>query len=772
MDVKIKYDPYRMKTKMFVDGIDVCDTNQYAKFKDFIERGIPLQTWVEPIRYENWNGFVDELCDPERNDIVKIIFSGREIDFKALKNSLKWQNKQRDEYTKIELSFEHEEKLDDNKFSKDLENVVKELGKEWFKELIDKRGNTSVLNERYKNIKENYKFATNTEFKIVFTGTFSSGKSTVINYLIQHQILPVSQDTCTTKNCRIRHEMSYASNEISLLCLNKNDEVICKKEIFQNDEDCLKKFKEISPISDDDILSQYKDVNTIEIGLNLAHLYPKSVDQEKFTIVIVDTPGTDSAVSIENGVNEHAQKALKAVFDDCKPIIILCSEAERFEGKNIGEYLGQIVTENEADNGIFKDRFMFLLNKADRKRFESATVDEYKTEYSQYLTNSNKWSVDFGTQKHEVDFIPSIFLTSPLAAQAARNCADKYTGTITPAQKEERRVLRDFKEYIEEGDENYFFSEHCDIPEFQKEKIRKDFNDAINKKEFNNAVLLQSGMPALEYAIKDYIEKYAYPIKVKSLLCTFEDVLSDVAEFSEMEAKLLKQKIGKLGEKEDAREEGIKERDSKNKLRELLEEVGNDVLFKLDDLNRIKFDDSTLNKAFIDFKSNIEANASVKYIREKANTQITSSAKNEDDLRNEIKKIQENVEEEFENAYEKLDITFSKISNEHRNKVNQIYGELRENVDKLRKSELFKDPTFNFKNSSMWKNKFEKISSNTLNRNLSDSIDNKYNYETEYAFNEKKFDWQCSRNPIKKFGALFRRDFIEKTKKYMKVTIL
>ena len=43
-----------------------------------------MQTWIEPIPYLNWNGFVDEISDPENNDEVHIIFSGRKIDFQDL----------------------------------------------------------------------------------------------------------------------------------------------------------------------------------------------------------------------------------------------------------------------------------------------------------------------------------------------------------------------------------------------------------------------------------------------------------------------------------------------------------------------------------------------------------------------------------------------------------------------------------------------------------------------------------------------------------------
>lgn len=90
--LEISYNPYKMITTMLIDGIDVCKDNHYDKFKEFIKNEIPLQTWIEPISYLDWNGLVNEVSDPEINDEVKVVFSGRVIDFEDLKRSIADQN--------------------------------------------------------------------------------------------------------------------------------------------------------------------------------------------------------------------------------------------------------------------------------------------------------------------------------------------------------------------------------------------------------------------------------------------------------------------------------------------------------------------------------------------------------------------------------------------------------------------------------------------------------------------------------------------------------
>ena len=86
-----------------------------------------MQTWIEPIPYLNWNGFVDEISDPENNDEVHIIFSGRKIDFQDLQYAIEAQNAKRSEDTRVRYQYEHKKVLDDKILSQNIEEVVREL---------------------------------------------------------------------------------------------------------------------------------------------------------------------------------------------------------------------------------------------------------------------------------------------------------------------------------------------------------------------------------------------------------------------------------------------------------------------------------------------------------------------------------------------------------------------------------------------------------------------------------------------------------------------
>lgn len=271
--VEISYNPYKLITTMLVDGIDVCENENYNKFKEFIEQGTPLQTWIEPIPYLDWEGFVNELSVSDRNDEVAIEFSGRIIDFEDLQRSIKDQNDERDDRTKVVYHFKHKKKLDDKVLSKNIDSVVKELKSEKFRSLVAARTGQG-LTEKYNDLEDNYAVAKESDFYIVIAGVYSSGKSTFLNTLIRHNVLPTSTKTCTSKNCRIRHDGKLGSR-ISLACFDANDKMIGSKQLFDNDADCAALFEEICPINSTN--EKYAKVETMELGVDLSHLYPDSV---------------------------------------------------------------------------------------------------------------------------------------------------------------------------------------------------------------------------------------------------------------------------------------------------------------------------------------------------------------------------------------------------------------------------------------------------------------------------------------------------------------
>ena len=499
--IEISYNPYKMITKMLINQVDVCRNQSYEKFKDFIENEIPLQTWIEPIEYRDWAGFVNEISDPETNDEVKVIFSGRKIDFDDLKRAIADQNEDRSEETRVRYTFEHKTIRDDKILAQNIEEVVSELKSPRFRELIQQR-TTEELSKKYNELDENYQTAKENLFYIVLAGGYSSGKSTLLNALIRHDILPTCEGTCTSRNCRIHHDSSLGK-KVSLACYDENDKIVIEKRIFENDSDCADLFWEICPIRDENTVDKYPEVAMMELGVDLSHLYPDSVSEDTFTIVLIDTPGMDSSQSSQDGINRHAEIALQAMSMESKPMIILCVDAKSRENKNIGEFMREIINQTKEESG-FNDRYLFLMNKSDASSYAAnrsnrrgevfSNAESVKAAFAAYLTDSSKWGIEGEEDElkqlaeEAARFVPRIFMTTGLVASAIQCGADAFTDEELkdPYKKYLHKKLEDFKEEIcgPRIQEDFCLSRYCDIPNYRKDEIEKEFGIVVGK-QFN-----------------------------------------------------------------------------------------------------------------------------------------------------------------------------------------------------------------------------------------------------------------------------------------------
>ena len=764
--IEISYNPYKMKTRMKIDGVDVCQSSDYSDIKKFIEQGTPLQTWIEPITYLGWDGFVNEISDPENNDEVGIIFSGRKIDFQDLQRAIEEQNAKRSERTRVRYHYEHKKVLDDKKLSQNIEEVVHELKSDRFRALVEQRTATD-LNERYRDLDKNYKAAKENEFLIVFAGVYSSGKSTLLNALMRHDILPTSNDTCTSKNCKIKHNPSLGS-KVALTCYDEDKNIIGERQIFESDTECAEEFLKISPLKETDIQEQYARVSTLELELDLSHLYPESVSADKFRIVLIDTPGMDSAQSSENGINRHADIALEAISDDSKPMILLCVGATGYENKSIGEFMSKIIEQSKQEESGFNDRFLFLMNKCDDikyKRRNGESAENTKKRFAEYLTDTKRWGI--GTDEKDLqqiaedasNFVPRIFMTTARVAYAIQKRAFEYNKEDDDEEIEDLyEDYNEFKTKVCNRKSNFLLSQYCDIPNYRKSEIATEFEDALEKDNEVRATELQCGVVSVEYAIRDYIERYAYPIKVRALLETFEAILDDVNSFTNGILAELKKAKMELGEKSGEREEVGRRKKSTEEKIAALEEAQVAINERLADLDKIQFDSPRLFKVIGEFTKELYANEDAKYFRKYAynrvNTGQMSRGQVEADITSRVNRIKNIYAEKLNKTNEELEL----MKKEYDIQLSKIFEVVKSTVAELEKMEVLEQGEYKFTDSVWWKVTLGNISSEQLISDAKASIIDRTT-KTEQVRNAQKDEWASSWNLFKKIGSLFLDDY-------------
>lgn len=766
--IDLHYDPYKMRTSMAVEGIDVCQDPSYSKFKLFIEQGTPLQTWIEPIPHLDWDGFVNELADPERNDAFQLLFSGRKIDLEDLQRAITLQNAKRAATARVQFAYEHIKVLDDKELAKNIEQVVKSLKSEQFKKLIQER-RSATLQESYAQLDKNYALTKNSEFYIVLSGVYTCGKSTIINVLIRHDVLPTAAGTCTKATCRVRHDRSLGS-KLSLTGYNSDGEkrkAILPTQVFESDADCAELFAQINA----DEEGKYAEVKMVEIGVNLSHLYPESVSDEQFTMVLIDTPGVDSSASSVDGQNGHAQIALDAISMDSKPMIILCAHAKKFEDKSIGEFMREILIHNKESNGGFNDRFLFLMNQCDSIQFNNQeTIDAAKEAFVDYLTNCKKWNITEDESevqelaKIAARFVPRVFLTSALAAWGIRDGVHECSRLVLradPFRRSARNVVENFiGEVAEYDNQNFFLSRHCDLPQHHKDAIESQFQAALEADDLDVAAELQTGIISLELAIKDYIARYAYPLKVRALLKTFEDILKDVQSYTEATLKEMTAAEEKLGNKEGEKGGAEGDRDELEKSIRALQDAKENANKQMRNLEGIKFDTVALERAKTKLRSAIEADGKIAALRR--SPIVHTGARDRTAVLKEIEELVAHINGVFDKALQSTNGVLQDIKANHDKQIEQIFKTLKEIVQAVQSSGLLKEGAFEFKNSAAWTMHFEAIDSEQFVEKMKKKVVDK-TVQSKQVLNAKREQMLQSMNPFKWIGAAFAKKYVTTT---------
>ena len=381
--VFIKYDPYDMKSSVIVDGKEIqknrhCDSN----LKKYLDGSvhIPIQSWIDPIERDNWKGLLETLCLMGDKDIV-VEFAGRRIDYEGVQASLIAQNKSRNLGAKLTFCELVEEIAPDSEMKQNIDKAVNLMLTDYFAEIVQESHSKELI-AKYSRLKETYNEINDSEFRIVFAGTYSSGKSSTINSLIGKNLLPTATGTCTAKICRIIHD----ANVKGLATVRYEYNGTVKQYSCELAEEVQDRIKAVEDA-----------VEEIEVYTDLTSLYPADVESD-FKIVIVDTPGTDSATGNDTAKTEEAAKRLSKkshleitkdiLASKQKEMVVLISD-EKFEDENIVELLNIIEESAERDGGAFNDRFLFVMNMCDRLAYsnQGETLDNY---VKNFITNIKK----------------------------------------------------------------------------------------------------------------------------------------------------------------------------------------------------------------------------------------------------------------------------------------------------------------------------------------------------------------------------------------------
>lgn len=453
-EIYIKYNPYKIVTDFVFEGIPADNTTRFHGMHE----GVRLQEWIEP--NGEWEGFFQELYkyynSPEG---IRIKFRGTDVDYNDLQYAA-------ERYGRIFESVYLESVGGNNQIDRlaEIERKLNDLMEGPYEELKDEK------------IQEAFKKAISPEFEVVVVAPMSSGKSTLINAILGADLLPAVNTATTAAISRIKNVDGM--KKFTVYCRDRDGKVIADHE--NATLDLLNKLNE-----------QARNIECINIEGDIPN-----IPSEKLNIVFVDTPG---------GNNSHDESHMaimkEAVNDENKGMILYVfnfTQLETGDCDNILSMVAQAMGNSEAEKSA-RDRFIFVCNKMDAQNPETEQYDEIIGKIKKSL------------EKKGI-FEPNLFLTCADACKLVRmkksgvnlcdSDDDRLYGYLRPFNRVSRQLFR-----------------YASIPEDIKDSFQKrvDAIAAAGERESMDAVEINSGVPALEAAIRTYIEKYALAIKIKNV---------------------------------------------------------------------------------------------------------------------------------------------------------------------------------------------------------------------------------------------------------------
>jgi len=378
-----------------------------------------------------------------------------------------------------------------------------------------------------------------------------------------------------------------------------------------------KKKKEFVCITDEEVQERIQcagdAVETIEVYTDLSGLYPDDVGKD-LNLVIIDTPGTDSArgndtkKTVEESkrlsVKSHIEITKDVLKSKQKEMVILVSD-DKLEDDNIVDLLNIIEESAESDDGAFNDRFLFVMNMCDSLTYSNKgeTLDNY---IRNFVANIQK--VPNSPRMRNI-VNPRVFpISSGVALAVANGYTQKPDITESMTKKEElygyyegfcKKVyyyspqelegnFNQYKEQIMTGHKsykNYCLEHKSSISEAVKREYSRKLAGELSIPE---RIFIHSGVPALKCAIQDYIRSYAYPIKVRQLLNCFKDILEELCKLNAVELEVLNAAKKDYSSAVTSRERAKRVRQEEEKRKILLQDVSvrmNRVNKKIEGIN-------------------------------------------------------------------------------------------------------------------------------------------------------------------------------------------
>lgn len=501
----ISYNPYQNVANIRKNGVDLKKNGKLCSGIN----GKRLQNWFDEDRA--WPGFGNAIDIDNNESECNIEFVGREIDYVDLKDFFE-NTYCSDKNTVFHLN--HQFLSNDEDMLDKLSNLVLEMKN---KDLFEIQ-QIEAIEKRIRQLRGD-------PFVISVLATMSSGKSTLLNALMHSEILPTGDPATTAKIIEI---YDNDKQTISYEAYDNDGKLVC-----EGQDVVLKDFVEINSNASVDTIRIYHDI--------------PEVDTNKIQLVLRDTPGPDSTDD-----SRHRQLAEKIINDvESMSTIIYVMDATKLRTESDKELLENIAYVMKKGGKQANDRFLFVINRVDvwilnEKQTLEKLLEDTKAYLSQFEINSPRIFPVTAGLACDIYKCRSGYKFDPIKWFNVKSNIDIFNMDLPKVK----------------------FDEHASVSQSVMKQLDADLCKAIELGDKYEIAMIHSGIKGLEYSIREYVEKYAYPIKVSDAVQDIVDTIDEKRMRGKFKAAIyddrrkvesIREKIKEIEEEKEKRENSKKE---------------------------------------------------------------------------------------------------------------------------------------------------------------------------------------------------------------------
>lgn len=467
--VFVKYNPYKLETILKVNGQEVAADSSLYK----VTKGKRLQEWI--------GEFPQNLRDELNTMDFSLEFYGMPLDWDDFREA--FEIAERNGLIYINGMTYIEGKNDENVSDK-IQVVFREMRDGPIEDFKDPKLRLALENTNAQ------------EFPVNVIATMSSGKSTLINALLQKKLMPAKNEACTAVITEI---LDNGDDCYSAEIYNGNNKLI--RRIPKLDYNAMGELNKAGNLTD-----ASERVSRISIKGDIPFLESNSM-----SLMLVDTPGPNNAQN-----QEHKNTTYRTVNNDSNNLILYVLNGTQLGTTDDANLLRYVAEQMKKGGKQMRDRFLFVINKMDQFNPEGEDIGGAIESAKQYLAK-------YGIED------PQLFPCSAFVALNVRtyfsnidinNLTWENINNLPQLAQETLPMIGKFNKY-----DSMHLEKYSTLSPSAQEALNYRLAEAVRNGDTKEQALIHSGIYSIEAAITAYVTKYAKTKKVKDLVEMFQEIL-------------------------------------------------------------------------------------------------------------------------------------------------------------------------------------------------------------------------------------------------------